>query len=117
MTVFCLRLPVSLKLCATRRNVTGDRDGSGNGNGHGPGPGPAGWALLGAVPGESAAHCTTAPKIGPCYPYGQVSDKFGRNCLHWWDMVHSRASLPFAALIRYVANLEATGSPGVRWMP
>ena len=76
----------------------------------------ASYIVLGAFASDWYKHCTTAPTIGPCYPYGQVSDKLARSCLHWWDMVHSRASLPSAALIRYVANLEATGSPCVKWM-
>ena len=31
-------------------------------------------------------------------------------------MVHSSASLPFAALIWYVVHLEATGSPSMGWL-
>jgi hypothetical protein len=76
----------------------------------------ASYVLFGAFASDWYTRCTSAPVIGPCYPYGQVSERVARTCLHWWDMVHSRASLPFTALIRYVVYLEATRSPGASWL-
>ena len=76
----------------------------------------ASYVFFGAFASGWYTHCTTAPVVGPCYPYGQVSGKFDYTCFHWWDLVHSRASLPFAALIRYVAFLDATRCPSVAWL-
>ena len=38
----------------------------------------ASYVIFGAFASDWYKHCTTAPKIGPSYPYGQVSDQFGR---------------------------------------
>ena len=74
------------------------------------------YLVLGAFASGWYTNCTDAPVIGPCWPMGQVSERVVHSCMHWWDMIHSRASLPFAALIRYVAHLEASASPRVAWL-
>jgi len=69
----------------------------------------ASMLAAGAWASQGYTLCTSRPLSSRCWPFDPPpAEGLEYSCEHWWDMVQSRASLPFAVLIRYVAELEGT---------